>query len=40
MSLGQVVVEEDQGRDALTLSNGWHLLAHNLPPNRYPLVLS
>jgi predicted neuraminidase len=28
------------GLDAVTLSNGWHLLAHNLPPNRYPLVLS
>ena len=33
-------LETSVGMDALTLMNGWHLLAHNLPPNRYPLVLS
>ncbi|MEO6095390.1 MAG: sialidase family protein, partial [Fibrobacteria bacterium] len=33
-------LETSVGLDALTLENGWHLLAHNLPPNRYPLVLS
>jgi hypothetical protein len=33
-------LETSVGLDALTLTNGWHLLAHNLPPNRYPLVLS
>lgn len=29
-----------KGLDAVTLSNGWHLMAYNAPPNRYPLALA